>query len=260
MIPWNLIIIASGAVAAVFTVTWLRQRATGNAGVVDVIWTAVLGGLAGTAAAFCEGDPVRRMVLAILAGSWCIRLTVYLWQRYDVSDEDPRYTAFAAKWGRGAGMLGLFLLQGAITLLLAVAYLAVALSTEPFGTVLDWIAVTVGAGSILGEAVADHQLARFKADSANRGLVCDQGLWRYSRHPNYFFEWLHWWAYPLLACCSPIGPVAFFAPVLMLFLVLFVSGIPLAEEQSIRRRGEAYRAYQARTSAFIPWFPGKETS
>ena len=109
------------------------------------------------------------------------------------------------------------------------------------------------------EALADLQLKRFRADPANRGKVCDVGLWRWSRHPNYFFEWLHWFAYVLLAVGSPVWYLTLIGPVLMLVSLLWVTGIPFVEAQSLRSRGDAYRDYQRRTSPFVPLPPRAAT-
>jgi steroid 5-alpha reductase family enzyme len=114
------------------------------------------------------------------------------------------------------------------------------------------VGVAVWVVAVAGEWIADRQLARFRADPGSRGRVCRAGLWRYSRHPNYFFEWLHWWAY------VPIGhaqPLTFLGPAAMLLFLLRVTGIPYAERQALASRGEAYRAYQRATSAFLPWPP-----
>ena len=111
--------------------------------------------------------------------------------------------------------------------------------------------------AVAGEALADAQLAAFKRNPANRGGVCAVGLWRYSRHPNYFFECLIWVSYALFAFGSPGGWLALIGPAAILYLLLRVTGIPLTEEQSLRSRGEAYRRYQETTSAFLPWFPKK---
>jgi steroid 5-alpha reductase family enzyme len=110
-------------------------------------------------------------------------------------------------------------------------------------------------GAIAGEALADRQLQRFKADPANRGAVCQRGLWRYSRHPNYFFEWLVWVAYFVMALASPWGWLTLYCPALMLYFLLRVTGIPLTEQLSLQARGTAYAEYQRRTSAFVPWWP-----
>ena len=105
------------------------------------------------------------------------------------------------------------------------------------------------------EVVADRQLTAFRRDPAIKGGVMDRGLWRYSRHPNYFFQTLTWVAYALIAVAAPYGWLAFLAPALILYLVLFVTGVPPAEESSLRTRGDAYRRYQERTSVFVPWPP-----
>jgi len=104
--------------------------------------------------------------------------------------------------------------------------------------------------------MADRQLAAWREDPANAGRTCRAGLWAWSRHPNYFFEWLHWLAYPLLAVGLPLGWTVWFVPALMLLLVLKVTGIPPTERRSLERRGDDYRAYQRSTSAFIPMPPG----
>jgi len=119
----------------------------------------------------------------------------------------------------------------------------------------DFLGFALWVVAIGGESLADHQLKRFKSDPANRGRVCASGLWRYSRHPNYFFEWLVWVAFFLFAMPAPWGWTTIFAPALMLFFLLRVTGIPYTEQQSLRSKGDAYRAYQRTTSAFVPWFP-----
>ena len=109
--------------------------------------------------------------------------------------------------------------------------------------------------AVCGETVADRQLTRFRANPAHRGLTCRAGLWRYSRHPNYFFEWLHWFAYPALAAGSPRWLLAWLGPLVMFVFLRFLSGVPWAEAQALRTRGEDYRDYQHRTPMFFPWFP-----
>ena len=119
----------------------------------------------------------------------------------------------------------------------------------------DGLGVAIWAIGVAGEAVADAQLARFRADPGHRGRTCRAGLWRYSRHPNYFFEWLTWWAYVAIAWGAPHGWVALFGPAVMLLFLFKVTGIPYTEAQALRSRGDDYRAYQRTTSAFVPWFP-----
>jgi steroid 5-alpha reductase family enzyme len=109
--------------------------------------------------------------------------------------------------------------------------------------------------AFLGELTSDAQLARFKKDPKNKGRVCDVGLWRYSRHPNYFFEWLIWMSFATVASSAQWGYVGFVSPALILYFLLRVTGIPATEEQALRSKGEAYRKYQRTTSVFVPWFP-----
>jgi steroid 5-alpha reductase family enzyme len=111
---------------------------------------------------------------------------------------------------------------------------------------------------VLGEWTADRQLARFRADPANRGKTCRAGLWRSSRHPNYFFQSLFWWTFVLLSVGAPHAWLTLISPLIILFLILKVTGIPPTEERALQSRGEDYRAYQRTTSAFIPWFPRRD--
>ncbi len=126
--------------------------------------------------------------------------------------------------------------------------------TTPLGW-LDALGALVLLTSVVGESIADRQLERFRADPANKGRVCRDGLWRYSRHPNYFFEWIHWLAYVPLTAGTGWLPYMFIAPLILVLLIVFLTGIPPTEAQSLRSRGEAYREYQRTTSAFFPWFP-----
>jgi steroid 5-alpha reductase family enzyme len=115
--------------------------------------------------------------------------------------------------------------------------------------------IAVWVASIAGESIADRQLARFRADPAHRGRTCRAGLWRYSRHPNYFFEWLHWFTYVALAVGSPLPWLSLAGPIVMYVFLRWVSGIPFTEAQALRTRGEDYRRYQQSTPLLFPWFP-----
>jgi steroid 5-alpha reductase family enzyme len=151
--------------------------------------------------------------------------------------------------------LAFFQLQAVIAVIFSIPFLLVAFKTDPR---LDWVEIiglTVAVLSLAGESLADAQMKRFKADPANRGGVCATGLWRYSRHPNYFFESMVWWGFFLVALGSPMGWMTVACPLLMLYFLLKVTGVELTEAHSLRTRGDAYRRYQRSTSAFIPWFP-----
>jgi len=159
-------------------------------------------------------------------------------------------------WGAKAQtkMFWFYQLQAAGSLLFALPMLIASGSTQPLG-IFDFLGIVIWITAIGGELIADRQLSRFRLDPHQRGAVCQRGLWRYSRHPNYFFEWLHWWAYVCLAVNAPWGWLTLFGPLLMLHFILNVTGIPPTEAQAMKSRGEAYRDYQRTTSAFFPWPP-----
>jgi steroid 5-alpha reductase family enzyme len=146
-------------------------------------------------------------------------------------------------------------MQALVDVILSLPYLVAMTKPAPGLGAWDLAGVLVWVVTVVGETVADHQLATFRADPANCGRTCRVGLWRASRHPNYFFEWLHWWSYVLLAVGSPWWALTLVGPALMLFFLLKVTGIPAAEAQALASRGEDYRDYQRTTSAFVPWFP-----
>jgi steroid 5-alpha reductase family enzyme len=236
-----------------------RRRPLPNAAWVDVGWAAGLGVLALVYAALGPAPWPRRLLLALVVGFWSFRLTRHLYRDRVAGgrEEDKRYGGLRADWGLAAprNFLFFFLAQGLLDVVLAIPFLVIAFNPgAPFetgeiaGAVLWLVAVA-------GESLADRQLTAFKADPAHAGQVCKAGLWRYSRHPNYFFEWLTWVAYAVIALSAPWGVLAWISPAIILFLLLRVSGIPLTERHSLKSRGEAYRQYQRETSAFIPWKP-----
>ena len=235
---------------------WLRQRRTGNAGIVDLIWTASLGGLGVAYAVLLEGWAPRRALVGALVGLWSVRLTVHLWQRVMGEPEDGRYAAMRREWPDfERWIFWFFQAQAVLSVLLSLVFLVLCAADEPGWRPQDLVAVALFVLSIVGEGVADRQLAAWRADPANRGKTCREGLWAWSRHPNYFFEWLHWIAYPVIGLGLPYGWTLWSAPLLMLFLVIKVTGIPPTEAQALRSRGDDYRAYQRTTNAFFPGPP-----
>jgi len=255
--PMTVVLIGWTFVAALMLLLWVVQRATRDAGIVDVGWAASLGILAIWYAATLEGPMPRRAVVGALAAVWSFRLAWYLLvDRIIGKEEDGRYQALRKSWASRL-QLAFFLFfqaQGVLDVLLSLAFLVAMLNPEPIFGAWDWAAVAVWFVSVAGESTADRQLQRFRGNPDNRGKVCESGLWRFSRHPNYFFEWLHWWSYVLFAIGSSYVWVSLLAPVLMLFLILKVTGIPPTEARALESRGEAYRRYQRTTSAFFPWF------
>ncbi len=234
---------------------WLWQRRYNNAGIVDVLWSLGLGLAALLMAVTGVGAALPRMTVACLGGIWSLRLAWHLWQRVS-REEDGRYRQLRARWrGHQGKFFAFFQFQATLVLLFAMPFMAV--TSNAIADITPWwvLGVAIWIVSVSGEFIADRQLARFRDDPANRGKTCEQGLWRYSRHPNYFFEWLHWFTYVALGKGSPIAWVTWLGPIVMYVFLRWISGIPFTEAQALRSRGDDYRDYQRRTSMLFPWFP-----
>ncbi len=250
--------------AAIMFLLWAVQLRSKNATAVDVAWAANLGLLAVGYALLAESGSVeRRWLVAAMVAAWSLRLSLHLAvHRLGSREEDGRYRELRRSWGSSAARNFFFFYQAqaALDVLLSIPFALAVLDPR---RELGWTDLA-GAGlwlvAILGESTADRQLAAFKRDPGNRGRTCQAGLWRFSRHPNYFFEWLAWCAFALVAIRAPFGAFGLIAPLLVLFLILKVTGIPPTEAQSLRSRGDEYRAYQRTTSAFVPWFRKKESA
>lgn len=253
--PWPVLLAIWLAAAIMMTLGWLWQRTHHNAGIVDVLWSAGLAASAVLNAALGTGAVAPRVLVALLGGIWGARLAGHLWIRVRGEPEDGRYQALRRRWGPSPfKWWALFQFQALLIALFAIPFAAAATNSA---THILWLAVALGIWniSVLGESLADHQLARFRARPENRGRTCRAGLWRYSRHPNYFFEWLHWFVYVALAVGAPSFWFAWIGPVLMYVFLRWISGVPYTEAQALRTRGEDYRDYQQRTSMLIPWPP-----
>jgi steroid 5-alpha reductase family enzyme len=257
-------IVASIAVAlcAVMALAWLVALRTGQSGWIDAIWSFAVGA-AGVAAALLpvEGSqafPERQYLVAGLAAAWSLRLGLHIVARTLRGGDDPRYAQLRREWGEDfpRRLFSFLQIQASAALLLVVAIFAAARNPSPALGFGDFLGLAIMVAAVLGEGLADRQLARFRADPANRGKVCDVGLWGYSRHPNYFFEWLSWLAYVAIAVDFgggyPWGYAAIAAPLFMYWLLVHVSGIPPLEAHMLRSRPEAFRDYQARVNAFWP--------
>lgn len=249
------------AAALVMLALWLLQLRTGNAGVVDVGWAGITGGLAVLHAVLGDGDPTRRLLLGALGAAWGGRLAWHLlrdrvWGR----PEEGRYATLRQQWSPHAdrSFLIFFQAQALAAVLLSVPFALAAVASAPFPALTDLVALALVVVGVVGESVADRQLLAFKADPTSKGRTCRRGLWRYSRHPNYFFEWLLWCGFGCLGLIGPWSWPALLAPVTMLVSILFITGIPPTEAQALRSRGDDYRRYQRTTSAFIPWPPRRD--
>ncbi len=256
-------LLLSASLSAAMCVAWLVWFVTRNSGWVDTIWTIGVTVTGGIAALWPMADVSypRPILVATLIAIWGLRLAVHIAVRTSGIVDDPRYAKLIAEWGSNVSLRMLTLLQkqALVSVPLVVAIAVAAWNPAPGLRALD----IAGAGLILiaivGEAVADFQLRRFNSDPSNKGRVCDAGLWAWSRHPNYFFQWLGWCGYPLIAIDPTgdylIGYAALGAPICMYWLLTRVSGIPPLEQHMLETRGDAFSAYQARTSAFFPLPP-----
>jgi steroid 5-alpha reductase family enzyme len=262
--PFLLSAEALAALCAVFLCVYALARAVDNYGIVDIAWSYSFAVLAGIYALFGSGWPERRALIAAMATAWSLRLGTHLLVRIvrKHPEEDGRYRQLRKEWGTGfrLKMAGFFQLQAVSVVFLGIPFLAACSNPASKFSVLEWAGAALWVVAISGEALSDAQLAKFKRGQKGAGGVCDVGLWRYSRHPNYFFEWLIWVSYFAFGCGSPWGCVGILSPACILYLLLRVTGIPATEEQSIRSKGDAYRRYQERTSAFVPLPTRKQKS
>ncbi len=254
---------------AVMALAWWLQYRTRNSGWADVAWsfgtglTGVL--LALTPLTGTVGISPRQILVAALAGFWSLRLGLHIRARTQTGPEDARYAKLRETWGgQFQARLFQFLQIQAIAAFPLILTIGVAAhNPAPGWRAADCAGAAILLVAILGEGIADEQLRRFKADPASQGQICDVGLWRWSRHPNYFFEWFGWLAYPVIAI-DPIGGYswgwsALAGPALIYWLLVYVSGIPPLEEHLLASRGDSFRAYQRRTSRFFPLPPKKRS-
>ncbi len=257
MTPAQAFLITAGIAFSAKTCAWLLQLRTHNAGLVDAIWAWTLGALASVYALVGSAPLAVRAMIAAMAGLWGLRLGMHLWRRNFGKPEDWRYAKFRAQWGAAAdrNMFWFFQFQNVFTLMLsAAAFLPAAYRSEAPPAIAFVVAGLIWSASLLGEGLADAQMEAFRGDPANKGKVCRAGLWRYSRHPNYFFECLHWVAYLPLAAGSEWGWWTLAAPLVMAFLLMKLSGVPLLEAEMMLRK-PGYAEYVRTTSALIPWLP-----
>lgn len=261
-----LAVAVAGGLLAVMVCAWLVQRAVRNVGWVDVFWTLGTGAAAVILSLAPAGGAihVRQWLVAALAALWSIRLGAYVaWRVARSPEEDRRYRDLRRQWGDSfqRRLAPFVLLQAPVGWLLAMAVALAARAPWTELTLFDALGVLILVVSILGEALADEQMRRFKASGPAKGAINDRGLWAWSRHPNYFFEWLGWTAYPVILSAHPVanpwGLAAWGAPVLMYLVLDRGTGVPPLEAAMLVSRGDAFRQYQSRTSRFFPWPPRK---
>lgn len=189
---------------------------------------------------------------------WSVRLGTHLLTRLlkHFPTEDGRYLDLKSTWSKNLNrnFLFFYLFQALSVVFLSTPLIVVLNSPDSEIGPLTKIGFLISFLSWIGESVADKQLATFRSNPQNKGGVCNTGLWRYSRHPNYFFEWMIWVGFAVMATSVEYGYLAWISPITMYYLLNYVTGIPYAEAQSLKSRGEKFVAYQKTTSAFFPWF------
>ncbi len=258
--------IAAAVMVVAMAAAWQLQRVTSNGGWVDVVWTfstgvtAVLAALAPQSGS--DGWNARQAVVAAVVAIWSTRLGLHIAQRARRSSEDARYELLRQAWGAAfqSRMLRFLMAQPVCSAVLVGSVVIAARVPGNGLTARDLIALALAATGVVGAAIIDAQLVRFKADVRNRGGILRSGLWSWSRHPNYFFEWLAWLALPVLAAGVSgyaLGWITLAAPVGMYWVLMYATGVPLLEDHMLRSRAEAYRAYRQETNAFFP-FPSRK--
>lgn len=251
MFDWHTYLSGLAIMVVLGIVTWIVSIAKKDASIVDSLWSILF--LAGAAVYFMDGPRSERAVLVLaLTAAWALRLSIYITVRNWGEPEDHRYQAIRKRNSPHFAFKSLyvvFLLQAILAWIVSIPLLAGATSTQSLG-LLDYLGAAVVVFGTLFEAIGDWQLSKFKADSANKGQVMDRGLWRYTRHPNYFGECCVWWGFYLIALATG-GWWSVIGPLVMTTLLLKVSGVALLEKDISKRRPE-YRRYVERTNAFIP--------
>lgn len=239
-----------------FAVTWAISVRIRNYGLLDVAFSYGVAILAPLYAYVGPGLGPRKWLFAAIGTAWSVRLGTYILLRVIRHHpvEDPRYGSLRSRWPGPLRFLAFFEMQALLVAVFSLPFLLAAFNPSPTLAFVEVAGLGLAAFGVLGESIADWQMQAFKRDSRNQGSVCEVGLWRYSRHPNYFFESLVWWGFFLAALGSPYGWITIICPLLMLYFLLRVTGIPLTEEYALRSKGDSYREYQRTTSRFIPWF------
>ncbi len=255
----NLFLIAGAIILNLMTILWLLSLALKNSSIVDIYWGIGFIVVAWLAFALApQGYLPRKQLMAVLVTLWGLRLAFHIGMRNWGKPEDLRY----AKWREENGaswwwksFFQVFLLQGVLMWIISTPLIAAETSGFPaILTPLDAIGILLWSVGFLFESIGDTQLARFKADKSNHGKLLTTGLWRYSRHPNYFGEAVLWWGFYVIALAAGYW-WTIFSPILMTFLLMKVSGVAMLERTMKLKPG--YEEYMQKTNAFIPWFPKK---
>jgi steroid 5-alpha reductase family enzyme len=242
-------------VVIIMALTWIVSLVLHDAGIAAIVWGVAFIAVTGTAALVGDGDDARCVLLFTLVAVWGLRLTVHIWLRNLGRPEDPRYQAMRQRAGSRfpvTSLVTVFGLQGLLIWVVALPAQLAMTPTEPIGLgTLAFVGIGLWGVGFFFETVGDAQLARFLSRPDSSDQVMDRGLWRYTRHPNYFGDFCVWWGIFAVAAETADGRCGVIGPVVMSVLLTQVSGVPLLE-RSIGRRRPGYVDYAARTAAFFP--------
>ena len=256
---WIALITGGFSMAIIFALAWAWAVKGDNYSLVDAVWAFGIGVLGVGWLVLGGGFGMKYWVAAGLVGIWSGRLGWHLQRRIRRihPEEDARYAKLREVWtGRVASaFFWFFQAQAVSVVLLALPFLLIARDVDSAWGYWETAGLAITFLGIIGEGWADAQMAHFKVGNSDPSGVCQEGLWRYSRHPNYFFEAVIWLGFYTYACGSTMGWTMVHAPAMIIFLLVKVTGIPPTEAAAVLRKGDAYRRYQKSTSAFIPWFP-----
>lgn len=249
----SLPLISLAAVCFVMLIIWIWAKMIKNNGVVDIFWAFNFTIIAAIIYFLANGYEPRKMLVCGLAALWSLRLGIYLLIRVGshLKEEEGRYKQLRQEWN-DTKFFFFFQMQAFSNVMLSIPFFIIALNPAPRLSVIELIGAAMWLISIIGEGLSDYQLKKFKNNPANKGKVCQYGLWNYSRHPNYFFQFMIWVSVFILALPSPYGWISVICPLSIGYLIFKVTGIPMTEEQAVRSKGEAYKEYQRTTSAFVP--------
>ncbi len=236
-----------------FALLWLWSQKLKNYSWVDAAWAF---GIGICSVRWLSTSPgLKQWVAALLIGCWSLRLTYHLHRRIlkHHPKEDSRYAELRESWS-SSGFFFFFQLQALLVILMALPFYFIARDSTPWG-IFEWIGFFTCIIGLAGEQISDRQISQFKEKNDNPKALCTEGLWRYSRHPNYFFESVIWTGFYVFACGSAHGYWTIHVPLIITFLLLKITGIPPTEKSAVARKGDAYREYQRTTSPFIPLPP-----
>ena len=253
--PWAVLGLDAVIAGVLFAVVWAICVRVRNDGFLDVTWTLSIGLLALIDGIAGSGTLQRRVAFTVVGLAWSLRLGLFVLARVlrHHPSEDKRYRSLREQWRTPGAFLLFFELQAVVALIFSAPFLSAAFAADAGLTGLEWLGLATAAVGIIGEAVADWQSDAFKRIKDSKKKILDVGLWRYSRHPNYFFEIIAWVGFAAAAWPLPLGWVALACPVLIAYFLLRVTGVPLTEKHSVETHGEDYRRYQRTTSMLIPW-------